>query len=164
MCVCQGVGGGWGSVHPTLAYTNSSSRTLSSLSLIKKVGVFLLSQVPFKLSPHQVSGSLNLCRLGSLLTYSQEPLSYSVIKSHITNLILLFFFFPDLMKTKHEEVGMEERRGRSELLNGDTQSEYLICWFYWIKGEKVVLVCCLPVKQAFFSLTGAFYYCIGSRG
>lgn len=36
-----------------------------------------------------------------------EPLSGDLIKNHIMDLVL-FFFLPDLMKTKQEEVGREE--------------------------------------------------------
>lgn len=80
------------------------------------------------------------------LLNAAEPLSSGLIKNHITDLVL--FFFPPWLDENKTRRGGEEgrRRDRSELLNGDTQSEYLICWFYWIKGEKVVLVCCLPVK------------------
>lgn len=108
--------------------------------------ISLLAQVPFKLSPHQGTGSLNLCGLSWLLTVHLGTLSYSVIiKSHHE---LASFFFPFLVwwKQSKKTWGWRREERQSELLNGDTQSEYLIFWFYWIKGEKVVLVCCLPVK------------------
>lgn len=58
----------------------------------------------------------------------------------------LFFSFLAWWKQNKKRWGWRREERQSELLNGGTQSEYLICWFYWIKGEKVVLVCCLPVK------------------
>jgi len=45
--------------------------------------------------------------LGRQLLNAAEPLSNSLIKNQITDLVL-FFSLPDLMKTKQEEVGREE--------------------------------------------------------
>lgn len=53
------------------------------------------------------------------------------------------------METKggeEEKKKKKKEKEGSELLNGGALPAYLIHWFYWIEGEKVRLVCCLPVN------------------
>lgn len=130
VCLCRG--GGWrvgsgvlvvgGVSTPFWHILTSFSKTLSSWSIISdwKMGVIsLLAQVPFKLSPHQGTGSLNLCGRSRLLTMQPGTLSYSIIiKSHHELASFFFFFFLSWLDENKTRRGGDGggRRGRVNCL------------------------------------------------
>lgn len=78
--------------------------------------ISLLTQVPFKLTPHQGTGSLNLCGLSRLLTMQPGTLSYSIIiKSHHELASFFFLSWLDENKTRRGGDG-GGRRGRVNCL------------------------------------------------